>query len=811
VINDQPGSRLGPYEIVAPLGAGGMGEVWRARDTRLGREVALKFLPEGFVDDPERHARFEREAKLLASLNHPHIATLYGLEHLDGQHALAMELVDGEGLDTRIERGAIPLEEAIPIALQVADALEAAHEKGIVHRDLKPANVKVRPDGTVKVLDFGLAKAWDAQVSSSDLAFSPTITGHHTRAGVILGTAAYMSPEQARGKAVDKRSDIWGFAVLLWEMLTGERLFPGETVSDTLVAVSALALLRPRPRPARPLRAYILPPEKTSFAFDGSIGGPALSPDGTRLVFCARDASGRASLHLRPLDSLAAQPLAGTEGASFPFWSADGRHVGFFVAGKLKKIDASGGPPETVCAASNGRGGTWNRDGVIVFAPDLYGGLQRVSSAGGAPAALTTLDASRKQNSHRWPVFLPDGRHFVYWAGGPLNASQVKTDGIYLGSLDGKTSSFVVQADSDALYTPPGYLLYLRDQSLMAQPFDAGRLALAGEAFPVAEQVANPQNFRRGCFTVAEDGTLAYQTGDIGLVQAVWVDANGRQVGTVGEPRGLEGIRLSPDGTRLAEHTAEANSKNADVWIVDLARGVRTKFTFGSSLHLNPVWSPEGSRIVFTSNDQGHLDLYVKGASGAGDAEPLVVSDATKYPTDWSRDGRFLAVNVIDPARRTGTDIWILSMSGERKFSPFLATEFNEGNATFSPDGRWLAYQSNASGRAEVYVTPFPGPGGKWQVSQEGGAQAMWRRDGAALYFRSLDGRIMEASIAESGEAVAVGTPRELFQAQLAGFSTGTWAYAVPPKGDRVLVLRSQQNGPAPLTLVTNWTAALRK
>jgi Tol biopolymer transport system component len=868
-------------------------------DTRLGRQVALKLLPEDFAVDPERQARFEREAKVLASLNHPNIAVLYGLEHVGERHALVMELVEGDDLAQRLARGPIATDEAFAIALQVASALEAAHDKGIVHRDLKPANVKVTPAGTVKVLDFGLAKAWEAEGATTNPSLSPTITAHHTREGVILGTAAYMSPEQARGKPVDRRADIWAFGCLVYEMLTGTQTFAGDTVTDVIAAVvtrdpdwsalppdvrprsrevlrrcmekdpkrrfrdigdvrfeleesltapepaaTAAPVAAPAPAPAarrsllpwvvaglgfviaaglgvaylrvasvkpRMVRSFLLPPEKTSFAFDPAVGGPVLSPDGTRMVFAARDAAGKALLYVRALDSLSAQSLAGTESASYPFWSPDGRFVGFFVPGKLKKIDAAGGPPETICAAPSGRGGAWSQEGVIVFAPDVYGALERVSSTGGASAPLTSLDASRQQNSHRWPTFLPDGRHFVYWAGGPMNASEVKTDGIYLGSLDGAAPTFLFQADSDAVYAPPGYLLFLREQSLMAQPFEAGARKLTGEAFPIAEQVANPQNYRHGCFTVSDDRSLSYQTGDIGLVQVVWLDASGRQVGTVGEPAGVEGIRLSPDGQRLAEHVAEASSKNADVWIVDLARGVRTRFTFGSALHLNPIWSPDGSRIVFTSNQQGHLDLYVKSASGAGDAEAIAVSEATKYPTDWSPDGRFIAVTVVEPGKKTGSDLWMLSLSGERKMTPFLSTEFNEGNATFSPDGRWLAYQSNASGRAEVYLTPFPGPGGKWQVSQDGGAQAMWRRDGAALYFRALDGKLMQASIVEQGAAVEVGTPTELLQAQLGGVPAGAWAYAAAPKGDRVLVMRSQQNGPNPLTLVTNWTAGLRR
>jgi len=898
------GTRIGPYEVVGALGAGGMGEVWRATDTRLGRQVALKLLPEDFAVDPERHARFEREAKVLASLNHPHIAALYGLEHVGERHALVMELVEGDDLAQRLARGPIPVDEAFAIALQVASALEAAHEKGIVHRDLKPANVKVTPDGTVKVLDFGLAKAWEADGPNANPSLSPTITAHHTREGVILGTAAYMSPEQARGKPVDRRADIWAFGCLVYEMLTGAQTFAGDTVTDVIAAVvtrdpdwsalppgvklrsrevlrrcmekdpkrryrdigdvrfeleeslhqaapatataplaaaplpaaagravrrlvlpwavaAALAValavlagliaLRARPLPARAVRSHILPPDKTSFAFDAPIGGPALSPDGTRLAYVARDAAGKTSLYVRPLDSLAAQPLAGTEDVAFPFWSPDSRHLAFFVGGKLKKIDTAGGPAETLCAAPNGRGGSWNADGVIVFAPDVYSGIERVSAAGGASTAFTTLDKARKQTSHRWPAFLPDRRHFLYWAGTPLNATDVKTDGIYLGTIDGGAASFLVQADSNAVYAAPGYVLFLRDQSLVAQPFDAGRLALAGESFPIAEQIANPQNYRHGCFAVSENGTLVYQSGDVGLVQTVWLDASGHTTGTVGAPMTIEGIRLSPDGQRLAEHASEGGSKNSDVWIVDLARGVRTRFTFGPSADIDPIWSPDGGRVIFASNQQAHMDIYVKNASGAGEAEPLLVSEATKYATDWSPDGRFVAVTVLDPSRRTGLDLCILAMSGERVLSPFLESEFNEGNARFSPNGRWLAYQSNASGRIEVYLTPFPGPGGKWQVSQGGGVQPVWRRDGAVLYFHSPDGKLMEATVTEHGQAMEAGTPRVLFEAQFGGVPTGSWAYEVAPKGDRFLALLSQRDGPNPLTLVTNWTAGLQR
>jgi Tol biopolymer transport system component len=893
------GTKLGPYEAVAPLGAGGMGEVWRARDTRLGREVALKFLPAGFVDDPERHARFEREAKVLASLNHPHIATLYGLEHLDGQHALVMELVEGEGLDERIARGPVPLDEALPIALQIAEGLEAAHEKGIVHRDLKPANVKVRPDGTVKVLDFGLAKAWEEQVEVSDPAYSPTITGHHTRAGVILGTAAYMSPEQARGKPVDKRADIWAFGCVVYEMLTGARTFGGETVTDVIAAVVtrdpdwsalppavpprirqalqrcfekdpkrrfhdvgdarfeleegwrlreaqpavsahtpapvtqtsrravvpwavaafalvvaaglAFAYLRAASVHSRTVRSYILPPGKTSFVFNGATGGAVLSPDGSRLVFSATDEAGKKLLWVRPLDSLTAQPLEGTDGASYPFWSPDSRFVGFFASGKLKKIDVSGGPAQSLCDASNGRGGTWSRAGVIVFAPDVFGALERVPSAGGTPVPVTKLDTSQAQASQRWPVFLPDGRQFLYWGGRPLSHSQ-KNRGIYAASLDGGEPRLLVQADSGALYAPPGYLLYLIDQSLMAQPFDGGHVKLTGEAFPIAEEVASPEDYRLGRFSVSENGTLVYLTGQHDRFQATWLGAAGAQVGTVGEPATIVGsIRLSPNGQTLAEPVQDPQTKNTDIWLVDLARGVRTRFTFDPTEDQEPVWSPDGSRIVWGSSAKGHFDLYVKSASGAGNVEALVASDTTKYPNDWSRDGRFISFTQIDPKAKTGADLWILPLAGDRKPYAFLSTPFNEANAVFSPDGRWLAYESDESGRLEIYITPFPHGGAKWQVSQGGGTTPLWRPDGLAVFYATPDGKLLEAPVDAKGGAVEVGTPHEFSRAHLPDFGSETWFYTLAPKGDRVLVLRPEETAPVPLTLVTHWTTGLKR
>jgi serine/threonine protein kinase/Tol biopolymer transport system component len=929
------GTRLGPYEVIGAIGAGGMGEVWRATDTRLGRQVALKLLPEDFARDPERHARFEREAKVLASLSHPNIAVLFGLEHLEARvdsrqsavdnspipadpasvnpspeprtpspdverapralHVLVMELVEGDDLAQRLSRGPVPADEAFAIALQVAAGLEAAHEKGIVHRDLKPANVKVTPDGTVKVLDFGLAKAWEAEAGSASLALSPTITSHHTREGVILGTAAYMSPEQARGKAVDRRTDIWAFGCLVLELLTGKQAFGGDTVTDVIAAVvtrepdwSTLpAGVRPRTRevlrrcmekdprkrfrdigdvrleleeslsaaatapveresPApvrarralvpwaaaalgltlaaalavaylkaaavqpRSYRAHLLPPAKTSFNFDAATGGPVLSPDGSRVVFAATDAAGRKLLWVRPLDSLTAQPLEGTDDPAFPFWSPESRFVAYFAGGKLKKIDTRGGPPQSVCAAAAGRGGSWSPSGVIVFAADVQEGLQQVQAAGGTPAPLTEIDVNLQQTSHRWPHFLPDGRRFLYFAGNPFATAQ-DTNGIYLGSLDGGEQRFLVAADSNALYTPPGYLLFLRDRSLMAQPFDAGAARPTGDAFPIAEEVANPQSYRLGSFSASTDGTLVYQSGEHGRQQPTWLDAGGNEQGREGEFALVFTLRFSPDGKHLAQGIQDLQTKNLDIWLRDLARGVKTRFTFDPAIEYHPVWSPDGSRIAYSSNRKLHFDIYVKSAAGAGEPELLLSSDADKYVTDWSPDGRFIAFMSSDSKTKTAVDIWTLAMDGSGEASALIQTPFSEGNATFSPDGRWLAYQSAESGKLEVYITTFPAPAGKWQVSQGGGMEPRWRRDGARLYFRTADGTLMEAAVGAKGAALEVGTPRAVSKVRIAEVAPRLWGYDVSPRDGRLLVLRPEQVESTPLTLVTNWPAALRR
>ena len=921
----QPGKRLGPYEIVSPLGAGGMGEVYRGRDTRLERDVAIKVLPQHLASNPQFKQRFEREARTISSLNHPHICTLHDIGRADGIDYLVMEYLEGETLARRLEKGALPTAQVLRYGMEVADALDKAHRRGVVHRDLKPGNIMLTPQSGAKVLDFGLAKS---TVGAQGLAplhaggeglevrgEAPTRSAPITADGTIVGTFQYMSPEQLEGKEADARSDIFSFGAVLYEMTTGKKAFAGKSqysvasailekdpepmaavqpmtppalerlvkrclskdpedrwqsardlaaelkwiseagsqagvpapvtsrrrlrervwlgvaaVLAAALAALSVAYIRQIPAPVRPIRALILPPEKMSFAF--LEGGPVLSPDGTRLVFPARDAAGKEALWLRPLDSLSAQRLEGTEDSSFPFWSPDSRTIGFFSGGKLRKIDASGGPAQTICDAPNGRGGAWSERDVIVFAPEMTSGLSRVSAAGGMPAQITRLGQSEGDFTHRWPTFLPDARHFLYWGGTPF-ATSAPNSGIYLGALDSTEAKFLVRADSNALYAPPGYLLYLRGETLMAQPFDAGSLKLKGDALPIAEHVSSPQAFHRGLFTLSGTGLLAYETGQGGNAQFLWVDKQGNKIGTVGEPGNQGAPLLSPDGGRLAYTMPDPQSKNEDIWIMDLARGVRTRLTFDPAVDASPVWSPDRGRVAFASNRKGHFDLYVKNASGAANEELLYESDVDKWPRDWSRDGRFIVFSFLDQKGKTNFDIGVLPLFGDRKPFPYLQTQFNERSARFSPDGHWLAYMSGETGSYEVYLAPFPagggpppggptavkplgetgsGPqGGKWQVSQGGGVEPMWKPDGNSLFYLAPDGKLMEASVKAKGTAVEIGVSRQLFQTPLLVTGPGGRTYTVAPNGERFLFNGLLQgSAPESLTLVTNWTAGLK-
>jgi eukaryotic-like serine/threonine-protein kinase len=912
----EPGKKLGPYEILSPLGAGGMGEVYRARDTRLDRDVAVKVLPAHLASDPQLKQRFEREARTVSSLNHPHICTLYDIGREGDTDFLVMEYLEGETLLKRLERGPLAGEQLFQMAIEISDALDKAHRKGVVHRDLKPGNIMLTPAGA-KVLDFGLAKtaaplmpgssssgkaspAGATEGATAGATASPTLSSPLTTAGSVVGTFQYMSPEQLEGREADARSDIFSFGAVLYEMATARRAFPGKSrysvasailekdpdpissVAPTapaalervvnrclakdpedrwqsardvtvelqwasehaspavaapaktvtvvkasplskaawgvagvsLLAAIALGMayfLRPSAT-AQPIRSLISQPDKTLFAFDGTEGGPELSPDGIRMVFPATDAAGKEALWVRPLDSLSSQRLEGTDGATFPFWSPDSRHLGFFQDGKLKKIDVTGGPAVTLCDVPDGRGGAWSKKDVIVFAPgSLNSVLSSVDAAGGAPVLIPTHKGTGSAFSNRWPVFLPDGKHFLYLSG-DLTATGTSKLGIYVGELGTEEQQFLVQADSGALYAPPGYLLYLRGDTLMAQPFDAGNQKLKGEAFPVAEQVASPQLFRLGFFTVSQNGLMVYQTGEAASSgQFVWFDADGKPGAAVSEPGTEQEPLLSPDGHQLAYVVSDSSGRSADVWILDLARGVRTRFTFGPDIADSPIWSPDGSRIVYDLIQAGKGDLYVKNASGAGSAETLFKSDANKAPLDWSRDGRYILFTALDPQGKTKYDIWALPLFGDRKPFPFIHSEFEEPDGVFSPDTHWVAFESDESGNYEVYLSPFPQGGGKWQVSQGGGVQPIWNHNGTALYYLAPGGKLMQVSIQEKGSAVEIGTPHQLFQASIADSGAFGRAFSVSPDGKRFLVEKQERGSAPPLTLVANWTAGLKR
>ena len=873
------GTKLAHYAITAHLGSGGMGEVFQATDTKLGRSVAIKFLPEAFRHDVERVERFQREARVLASLNHPHIAAIYGLEESGEQKFLVMELVGGETLAERIKRGPIPVGESLQIAQQICEALEAAHEKGIIHRDLKPANIKVTPDGKVKVLDFGLAKAHEVETSGTNLSQSPTLSIAATNAGVILGTTAYMSPEQARGEHTGAPSDVFSLGCVLYEMLSGQQAFQGKTVSDILAGVLRVepdfALLPPNlnPRLLEFLRRCLDKNPKRRWQAVGDLkieletvaaephtkphvaehaapryrrlervlwisalaavsiiaaaaliwtsrGTPrahemrveintpatdspetlAISPDGQKVVFAAGP-PGRSLLWLRSLDSLSARPLTGTENANGLFWSPDSGSIAFFSQGKLKRIDIEGGSARVLADIGNARGGSWSRDGVILYAPNPAGPLFRVPATGGPPSAATRIDAAQ-QISHRFPKFLPDGRHFLYYVQG-----SPESNGVYIGELNGSSKPRLFDADAAAVYASSGHLLFVLQGTLFAQRFDTDKLALMGDPIPVADQIAENLVNQEAALSTSASGSVVYRTGSESPRQLVWMDRSGREIEKLGAPDPTSPTHpsLSRDGRRIA--LDRMVNGNPDVWILELERSVLSRFTFDAAVDSAPIWSPDSNQIIFASRRKGVRDLYKKPVRGAGSEELLLATPETKDPVDWSPDGRFFLYGTVDP--KTGNDIWALPINGaDRKPFPVAQTNFNEHSGQFSPDGKWIAYQSNESGRFEIYVQLFPGPGGKTQISTNGGRSPRWRRDGKELFYVGEDDRLMAVPItfASNGQTLEPGTPVPLFVTHTVRPGYDNWDYVVAPDGQRFLMnTPTEETVTFPIVLLMNW------
>src|SRR5712691_9791393 len=883
------GTKLGPYEIVAPLGSGGMGEVYRARDTRLERTVAIKILPAHLSSDPVRKQRFEREAKTISSLNHPHICVLHDVGSQDGMDYLVMECVEGETLAKRLEKGPLPLDQVLKFGAQIADALDRAHRSGVVHRDLKPGNIMLTLTGA-KLLDFGLAKPAVPLTTGATLTAAATQTTPAAREGTIVGTFQYMSPEQVEGKELDGRSDIFSLGAVLYEMLTGLRAFQGksqlsvasailekepapistvkpltppaldhairrclakdpeerwQTARDValelkwiaeagsqssaatpvkdhrnsewlmmaaLVVTAAAAvtlgvLYARRPATDAPVaRAYIKPMVNSSFIFSGTAAGFALSPDGRLLAYVASTPDGKSVLWLRPIDFLQAQPLPGTEGATYPFWSPDSRFIAFFAGGKLKKIESSGGPPFTICDASDGRGGTWNRDGDILLTPAVNTTLFRVSSSGGPLIPVTTLDPSKNETTHRWPYFLPDGRHFLYFTGSVFSPRETLTNSVLLGSLDSKESKLLLHSHTNAIYAS-GHILFMRQFTLMAQPFDTTSLQLTGDAVPIADPVQEGRSVAKGVFSASENGLLTYVEGASGADrQLEWFDRDGKEMGAVPGADAYAGVRISPDGKRLAYYL---DSAGYDIWSFDIARGVKTALSFGSGSgqgNLYPVWSPDGRRIIYTSYRNGKYGLYLKASDGSGSEELLLDAvDRIRFSTDWSPDGKFLTY--IEGAQG-GWAIWMLPLEGERKPDLLHKSQFAEREASFSPDGKWVSYCSNESGDYKVYVVPFPGPGGKWQVSPTGGCGPRWRRDGKEIFYLSSDNKMMATEVKASGSSFEVGATHALFGTRPYGVFG---RFDVSADGQRFAIPYEAGQPSAAITLVVRWPAELKK
>ena len=885
----ESGRQLGPYEIIAPLGAGGMGEVYKARDTRLDRTVAIKVLPAHLSARPDLKQRFEREARAASSLNHPNICTLHDIGHQEGTDFLVLEYLEGETLATRLERGPQPRDESLRIAAQIADALDKAHRQGLIHRDLKPGNIMLTRNGA-KLLDFGLAKSTSVAGAAAPMTAAPTMTSPLTAEGAIVGTFQYMAPEQLEGAEATARSDIFAFGVVLYEMVSGRRPFGGKTQASLVAAIlketppsiatvqppvpptlerligtclekdpeerrqsmhdvllelrwiaagdprtaspspgslparpgragrerlawllatagflaaAAMLLLQiigPRKETPLPVHAALLPPEAS--AFDYQAGPMSVSPDGTMIAFVARSENGTPALWVRDLDRAEARLLQGTTDASMPFWSPDDGSIAYFAPGKLMRISAAGGAPDAICDSSDGFGGTWNREGIIVFNPGWGSGLMRVSAAGGKPSPVTRLDPG--DFVHRHPDFLPDGEHFLF----SVRSGESDANALMVGSLDGAAPQHLLTMSSSAVFMLPGSILYWRDGALRAQAFDPDRLELKGDPVVVVHGVRFEPNDGRALFSASAGGVLAYHGGEGATSKSRLVlrGRDGAELGTVGPPGNYYSPALSPDGRRVAVDNSGVEN-NGDLWVYDLDRPTATRLTFDPADESCPVWSPGGDRLAICSWTRGAASIQILDLTGRVEQRPLVDTEASEEPSDWSRDDRWLVYERREStAAEEQGDIWIVSLA-DGTTRPFVASPFREEHGKVSPDGRWLAYTSYESGRPEVYVQPFPDGGRKWQVSTDGGAGPRWRGDGGELYYTAPDDTLMAVAIAADPDLQAK-PPVALFPSNIRFSMSAHFDAADDGRRfliNEVLFDESRQ----PMSLILNWDAAL--
>jgi len=889
------GTKLGPYEIQSPLGAGGMGEVYRARDTRLDRTVAIKILPAHLSDNPEAKQRFEREARAISSLNHPNICTLHDVGHQNGVDYIVMEFLEGETLAVRLAKGPLATEQVLKYGIEICEGMEKAHKTGIVHRDLKPGNIMLTKAGA-KLMDFGLAKsATLASPPASSLTATlsgPSADQPLTARGTIVGTFQYMSPEQVEGKEADARSDIFALGAVLYEMASGIRAFAGKTQASAVAAILAaepqpISVVRPMSPPAldrvvkvslakdpderfqsvhdlklqlkwitergsqagvpasvatrrknrervliaavalggllagagiagsvisskkseglrRVVRAQIGAPEHYSFTAVSSTNHIVISPDGSSIAFIA-EGEGKQFLWVRPLHATASQLLAGTEGAYYPFWSPDSKFVGFFAGGKMKKVEASGGVVQTLCDAPYGRGGSWNRDGVILFAPGIHDVIYRVPDGGGQPAAVTKVKKPGPFAGGRWPFFLPDGRHFLY----------VGTEGddprgrVYAAALDSPDAKLIVEENSEATYAN-GYLFFTKDGNLVAQPFDPDHLTLTGNPVPVAPKIEYFDSKSLGNFSVSENGVLVYRGAYSTPSRLAWLDRNGKQVGTLGDPGIYGPARLSPDGRTVVISRADAvDATMNDLWLLEVKRGILSRLTLHPAPIYSATWSPDGNRLAVAA-----LGSKVQIVPANGGGTPVEASsDLVAVVRDWSPDGRIILVQQQNSS--TGFDVMSLEVRSEpQPVKPVLNSRFDEAMPRLSPNGRWLAYISNESGRSEVYVVPFPGPGGRWQISNNGAGVGLgslavavtWSRDGKQLYFRDAASGLMAVDVQIQGNEFHAGLPRQIFSAP-----GGVRPIDTAPDGRILVMLQAEQEVSSPITLVLNWDTELKK